>query len=356
MLLANGFAEAGIPTGIAILRNDGEGEGPLLELLHEDVRVSSAGAPMGSRHLELLRGLRYIQRQIACAQPSIVLASSSNMGLVTGLCARMPAAHSPHFAMKLTNPVIRPRDRGAIKEYYRRKLYGIIFGSYDRVLILSDAERHTLEWMFPELKDRFATAANPYVTAAMSAGAQTERRPGGRNVLALARMMPQKRLDRLLRAFARVKNTTIRLTILGDGPERPNLERLARSLGISGRVDMPGFVEDVVPWLRSADLFVLSSDYEGLPAVVLEALACDVPVVTTDCFEAARSLLADAKGCAVVPLGDIGAFAKAIDKSLSLRPSPGHLSAIANPYRVAEAISAHLAQLELFLPPCRPGR
>jgi glycosyltransferase involved in cell wall biosynthesis len=357
MLLANGFAAAGIPTGIAILRDGGEGEGPLLDLLHEDVRLSSAGAPMGSRHLELVRGLRYIPRQIARAHPSIVLASSSNMGLVTGLCARMHAARRPHFAMKLTNPVIRPRDRGVIKEYYRRKLYRLIFGSYDRILILSDAESETLKQMFPRLKDRFVSAANPYVTSRMIPAPRRERGSDTRNILTLARMMPQKRLDRLLDSFARVTDTTSRLTILGDGPERVELARLAQSLGIADRVDMPGFVEDVVPWLRSADLFVLSSDYEGLPAVVLEALACDVPVITTDCFEAARSLLAGADGCAVVELGDIDAFAKAIDTSLSLRVRPTQLSEIAKPYGIMAAIAAHIALLQPLLrqrSPCGP--
>ena len=104
---------------------------------------------------------------------------------------------------------------------------------------------------------------------------------------------------------------------------------------------MPGFAEDVLPWLHAADLLVLSSDYEGLPAVVLEALACEVPVVTTDCFEAARSLLADAPGCAVVPIGDTAALARAIDVSLA-GPATGGLASLARDYEVSAAVAAHL--------------
>src|SRR6185503_9029583 len=99
-----------------------------------------------------------------------------------------------------------------------------------------------------------------------------------------------------------------RLTILGDGPLRHSLEALARSLGIADRVDTPGY-GDVLPRLRQADLFVLSSDYEGLPAVVLEALASGVPVVTSDSFLAAREMLEGAPGCAVVPIRDPDALA-----------------------------------------------
>lgn len=349
ILLANGLAAAGIPTRIALLRGGGEGERALLDILHADVTVSSAGPAMGSRHLELVRGFRFIRREAASANPSIILASSSNMGLVTGLTARLRRHRSSNHVMKLTNPVIRPSDRGIIRSFYRRRLYSFIFGSYDRVLILTHEEHATLATMFPQHRGRFETAANPYVTAAMLADYPAHLKSDPGNILTLARMMPQKRLDHLLRSFARISHTKSRLTILGDGPERPKLERLVRSLGIAERVEMPGFVEDVVPWLRRADLFVLSSDYEGLPAAALEALAGNVPVVTTDCFEGARSLLAAADHCAVVPRGDIAAFAAAMDASLAAKGAPSGLRNIAREYSVEAAIAAHLDSFAPFL-------
>jgi glycosyltransferase involved in cell wall biosynthesis len=235
-----------------------------------------------------------------------------------------------------------------LRKLYRLTLYRFIFGSYDRVLILSEEEHRALTRLLPEHRQRFKTAANPYVASEMLAAAPN-RRPGGAHILALARMMPQKRLDRLLDAFARVSNKQARLTILGDGPERNMLERRARALGIEERVSMPGFVEDVLPWLRCADLFALSSDYEGLPAAVLEALACNVPVVTTDCFDAARSLLAGASRCATVPRGDVDAFARAIDESLATSEIPMNLDAIARPYAFDTAIAAHVDVLRDML-------
>jgi glycosyltransferase involved in cell wall biosynthesis len=355
VLLANGFIDAGIPTGILLLRSQGEAERALLDLLHPDVWVGSAGQPIGSRHLELVRGLPSIQRHIALLQPSVVLASSNNMGLITGLSARLQGGRGPRYAMKVTNPVVRPRDRGPLLKLYRRRLYGFIFEKYDRILTLSDAEQEGLSAMYPRLAARFQTTINAYITPAMLADYPRTYPSGTANILTLARMMPQKRLDLLLTAFAQVQREDARLTILGDGPERPSLERLAQALGIAERVDMPGFFEDVVPALRRADLFVLSSDYEGWPAALLEALACNVPVVTTDCFAGARRLLARAERSAVVPRGDTSAFARAIEASLAVEQEPNGLRDIARGYTIEASIAAHVAALRPLLGERQPG-
>jgi glycosyltransferase involved in cell wall biosynthesis len=349
VLLANGFVAAGIPTGIALLRGGGEGEECLLDLMDRRVVLSYAGSPMGSRHLELVRGLSHIQRQIASERPAVVLASSNNMGLVTGLSAKLQRQRGPRYAMKVTNPVVRPRDKGVILEYYRHRLYGFIFDKYERVLTLTDAERGTLSKRYPQYARKFYTTPNAYITAEMIEYRPVNRISNPPTILTLARMMPQKRLDLLLLAFSKVSVKEARLVILGDGPERRRLERLAKSLGVSERVEMPGFIADVAPRIRNADLFALSSDYEGLPAALLEALACNVPVVTTDCFDGAHGLLAGAQRCAVVPRGDTAAFARAIDASLAERSAPLDLRDIARSYGIEAAVTAHISALEPLL-------
>ena len=348
ILLANGFVRAGIPTRLALLRDGGEAEQSLRDLAHPDLAIVHAGPAMGSRHLELARGLRFIRSQIAETHPALVLASSNNMGMVTGAAARLAGHARPYFAMKVTNPVVRPHETGPIRKAYRHSLYGHVFSPFDRILTLSDAERDTILSIYPQLAAVLCTVANPYVSPDMHA-AEAGRESGKPQILALARMMPQKRLDILLRAFARVARTDARLTILGDGPERAKLEALAQSLGIAARVTMPGFSDNVVAWLQRSDLFVLSSDYEGLPAAAVEALACNVPVVTTNCFPGAHALLAHADRCAVTPLRDIDAFAAAIDLALRDGAPPQGLPAIAAPYTVQTAISAHIEALRPLL-------
>lgn len=346
--LANGFARAGIPVGIAILRGEGEGESALFGLLRDDVWRWTAGPPMGSRHLELVRGLGFIRRIVAKTRPSVVLASSNNMGLVTGLSSKLPMrGDRPSYVLKTTNPVIRPFDRGFLRRRYRRHLYGFTFSNYDRILNLTKAERDALAVMYPRATRKFTVVSNPYVMPGML-GTEPGRTPTPARILTLARMMPQKRLDILLGAFALMERGDSRLTIVGDGPERPRLEALATSLGIANRVDMPGFAASVLPWLQSASLFVLSSDYEGLPAALLEAFACNVPAVTTDCFAGARELLAGAPRSSVVAIGDPLALARAIDDSLNSNADLTRLSDIARGFELQAGIDSHLRELRPF--------
>jgi glycosyltransferase involved in cell wall biosynthesis len=345
ILLANGFVRAGIPTRLLLLRDQGEAEQELLDLLDPAVSVGTAGGPIGSRHLELVRGLRFIRREIAACQPALVLASSSNMGLVTGLSSKFQPPNRPRFAMKLTNPVVRPHDRGALRTYYRQKLYGLIFRQYDLVMTLTDAERLGLMQVYPAVGARFRTVPNAYITDEMFQQPLGERAAGPLRLMTAARMMPQKRLDVLLEAFARTSRSDSRLTILGDGPLRPSLEQLTKSLGIDDRVDMPGFVENVFPWLRQSDLFVLSSDYEGLPAAILEALVCNVPVVTTASFAGAREMFAGVESCAVTPIADPSALAEAIDRCLTSAPKQDDLRKLAAGFAVDASIAAHIEAL-----------
>lgn len=350
VLLANGFHAAGIPTDFLLLRSGGEGEQTLSKLLNPGVRLHTAGPPMGSRHLELIRGSHVIRGLAGAVRPGLVLASSSNMGLVTGIACRKLRQEGIRAAMKLTNPVIRPEDRHAMKKRYRRALYRFIFQHHDRILTLSDAERRYLQDISPQLSARFVTVPNAYVPSTLLSGDCPKNKCGavGPRLLTIARMMPQKRLDVLLQAFARLKTPAARLTILGDGPLRRSLENLSRSLGVADRVEMPGFLDDVVPALRTADLFVLSSDYEGLPAALIEALACNVPVVTTDCFFGARQMLERSPYCAVTPVGNPVELARAMEATLAIG-TPSGLREIAAAYEIEASIAAHISALAPLL-------
>ena len=110
-------------------------------------------------------------------------------------------------------------------------------------------------------------------------------------LLAIGRLESQKNMALAIRALVCLRQTRdARLVILGEGMERPALQQLATKLGVAEYVDMPGFA-DPAPWLARASAFLLSSRYEGYPAVVVEALAADVPVVATDCTPALAGLI-----------------------------------------------------------------
>ena len=140
----------------------------------------------------------------------------------------------------------------------------------------------------------------------------------GRHFLGVGRLAPQKNFALLLRAFARIAKPDDRLTIIGEGDERPALEQLAQELGIAERLALPGHLGAVEKWFGEADAFVLSSDFEGVPAVVAEALAAAIPIVATDCTVALPMMIENVGR--LVPIKDINALAAAMDAICADRP------------------------------------
>lgn len=148
-------------------------------------------------------------------------------------------------------------------------------------------------------------------------------------ILGVGRLSAQKNFPLLLRAVAKVREQRpVRLMILGEGDDRTALEALVRELGLSGDVALPGFVDNPFTYMRHAQLFVLSSDWEGLPTVLIEALACGCPVVSTNCPSGPMEILDGGTYGALVPMRDADALAKAILASLDqpIRTGLAHLT------------------------------
>ena len=136
-------------------------------------------------------------------------------------------------------------------------------------------------------------------------------------ILGVGRLTAQKAFSVLIEAFAQVrKSHPTRLLILGEGEERPQLEALIRQLGLEQDVNLPGFVSNPYPYMANAALFVLSSRWEGLPTVLVEAMSLRTPVIATDCPSGPREILGNGQYGQLVPVGDSSALALAIQNFL----------------------------------------
>jgi glycosyltransferase involved in cell wall biosynthesis len=141
-------------------------------------------------------------------------------------------------------------------------------------------------------------------------------------VLGAGKLKPQKAFDVLLRAFSHMRaRRPARLVILGEGPERSRLEALARKLGVAGDVALPGFAANPFAWMSRCGVFALSSAWEGLPGVLIQALACGCPVVSTDCPSGPSEILEPGGLGRLVAVGDTEALAAAIEEALTEPPS-----------------------------------
>jgi glycosyltransferase involved in cell wall biosynthesis len=135
--------------------------------------------------------------------------------------------------------------------------------------------------------------------------------------LAVGRFTPQKDFSNLIAAFALVRQQkNARLVILGEGELRPELEAQIQTLGMSEDVLLPGFVQNPYAYMANSTAFVLSSRWEGLPTVLIEAMACGCSVVATNCPSGPQEILASGKYGLLVPIENASALAGAMVQTL----------------------------------------
>jgi len=165
-------------------------------------------------------------------------------------------------------------------------------------------------------------------------------------ILAAGRLVPQKDFATLLRAFALLRQQGLphRLVIAGEGKERPALLGMIESLGLAGWVDLPGFVDNPLALMSRAALFVLSSRFEGLPGVLIQALSCGCPVVATDCPSGPREILLDGRLGPLAPVGDHEALARAMAATLAQPPDRSMLKDRAQDFS-RDAVARRTAEL-----------
>ena len=176
-------------------------------------------------------------------------------------------------------------------------------------------------------------------------------------ILGAGRLIPQKDFATLLKAFAMLRGKRdVRLVILGEGKLRPTLEALADELGIAADVSLPGFAENPYNYMASSAVFALTSLYEGLPGVLIQALACGCPVVSTDCPGGSAEILDGGRYGQLVPVGGINELAAALEAALDNPPDKHALRLRAAEFSVEHAADRYLEYMDGITSgkPCGP--
>ena len=313
--LVQGIVQRGEPVDLALA----VAEGVFLDQLPHQARVVDlrAGRLIGS----LIPLTRYLRRE----RPRVLISSMSHANLVALWAAKLAGRATPVMVTVHNTMSESAGSNGGLEQRLLRAFYpwatwivAVSRGAADDLARTTGVPRSRVEVVY-----------NPVITPAILALARRPPdhpwyAPGGPPViLGVGRLTRQKDFFTLVRAFAELRRRRCaRLIILGEGEDRPALEALVAELGLHDDVSLPGFRDNAPAYMARSALFVLSSAWEGLPTVLIEALAVGTPVVSTDCPSGPREILQEGRLGALVPIGDAPALASALERALDHTDPP----------------------------------
>jgi len=314
--LMAGMVDQGIAVDLVLNTVDG----PFMNQVPAAVNVVDLAAP------RMLQGLPKLTTYLRNVQPDALI-TGLHYNSEIALWARALAYVSSGCKTKVL--VIEHNTLSIHSQRRKTDRWAPIFSRWfypwsDHVVAVSKGAATDLARVIHRPQSQIEVIYNPVITPTLSAQASEslEHRWFQPNeppvIVGIGRLEPQKDFTTLILAFKELrKHLDCRLVLLGAGRQRDALEELIEQLDLQEFVQLAGFVANPYRYLARASLFVLSSAWEGLSNVLIEAVALGVPVVSTDCPSGPREVLADGKHGRLVPVGDWNKMAEAMNDSLS---------------------------------------
>lgn len=317
-LIINELASRGLPVRLLLARKSGHYLGEMDDRV-EIIELGGGG---------VVKALVPLVKHLATRPPATILAAMSHANIIACLAASL------HRRSSLRLVLSERMSLSARESFYatpgERSILAamtLLYRRADAIIVPSRAMIAPLAHHARLPMSRFHAIPNP-LPAGIEANARQPwplgdrlRAAGAKLVLAVGRLTAVKDYPTLIRAFAGLpQDTEARLIILGEGEERPRLEQLVDVLGLEGKVLLPGYEPNPFAAMARANVFVLSSRFEGMPNVLIQALACGASVISTDCPTGPREILENGKWGRLVPVGDWAGLRDAIQAEIA-RPS-----------------------------------
>lgn len=317
------------------------GIGALTPIIPEAVRLVDLKAP---RMLSAVPGLvSYLRRE----RPQALFSTITHANITAAFASRVAGVETRVVLRQSNAPLAEPKDSWG--RWFAHRLIPRVYGLSDAIIAVSQGVAEQLVRMDGALAKKVTVVPTPVISPEMIRQGEEDANhawlaPGEPPVvLAAGRLMRHKGFEVLLEAFALVRRVRpARLIVIGEGAYRPALERKIVALGLERQVALPGFQRNPFAFMSRARCFVLSSEYEGLPNVLIQAMSFGTPVVSTDCPTGPAEILDRGRLGKLVPVDDERALAKAICESLELPRQSVAQESVHRRFGVAEASSAYL--------------
>ncbi len=311
--LAEGFLNRGLLVDIVLAQN----EGAFAKQIPYKARLVPLRGSMRSSH-RTLTALPALVKYLKREHPDVLLtALHGNIiavwaKLLAGIPMKLVLSEHNTFSMTTGN-------MPAWSKWMNTMLVKWFYPKADEIVAVSQGVADDLAHAVKLNRQKIKVIYNPVINDTLFIKAN--RHPlhpwfNGKHlpvVIAVGRLTRQKDFPTLLKAFRTVAdNVDARLIILGEGEDRESLLKCIHELNLEENVSLPGFVDNPYAFLAHSSVFVLSSKWEGLPTVLVEAMACGLPVISTDCPSGPREILKDGKFGRLIPVGDTAALTSAI--------------------------------------------
>jgi GalNAc-alpha-(1->4)-GalNAc-alpha-(1->3)-diNAcBac-PP-undecaprenol alpha-1,4-N-acetyl-D-galactosaminyltransferase len=253
-----------------------------------------------------LKRIRTLKQAIVDSRPDVVISFATTANILTLLACRGLKVKT------IVSEHVHPAFNRLSKT--TKLLQQWVYRNADLITV----QTHAALSFFPA--DRYKTQVIPHPVALPSSEPiHSQLYTDDRHLLAIGKLTPQKGFDLSIAAFAQVceQHPEWTMTILGEGEMRAELESLCCKLGVEDRVYMPGTVKNVDAHLRKADIFMLSSRFEGFPVTLCEAMACGVPVIASNCLSGPKEIVHDGIDGMLVRPDNISALALGLNQLMS---------------------------------------
>ncbi|MGR3766069.1 glycosyltransferase [Rossellomorea sp. NS-SX7] len=309
-------------------------EGPLMSDLNDDIQIVNLNKKKASKTIGSL--VKYIKEN----NPDIILSAKHFMN-ISVLMANLLTGKKTNV-ISTVHGQLGNSKKDEFMKYFIRLLYPLS----DEIVCVSSGVASEIKELIPSRHVKMVNVIyNPVIDrkfierAEEAMNAQIGKSSEEKWIVSIGRLSKEKNIDMLIQAFSKLPDKRqCKLVIIGEGPEREKLSSLVFKLGLEKEVIFKGYQKNPFIYLNRADVLALSSEREGLPTVLIEALYFNVPIVSTDCKSGPREILKGGKYGLLVPVKDTDEMATAIETQLKGNQRNPFDADVLKPYTLEEVM------------------